>query len=182
MKNIDIRETTPADFEDIMKVERRAFGQEDEAKLTADLLNDPTAQPILSLLAFYNDKAIGHILFTRLYLNEISEQPLIHLLAPMAVLPEFQNQGIGGKLIKTGLEKLKAMGSEVVFVLGHIDYYPKYGFINDAGKLGYQAPYPIPDEVADAWMIQTLNSEGIKLVRGKIKCAKQLDKPEYWSE
>lgn len=182
-ENITIRETENKDRNTIFEVEKFAFGYDKEARLTEALLNDPTAKPTLSLLAFHNEKAVGHILFTRVYMNEMSEdQPLIHILAPLAVVPEYQKQGIGGMLIKAGLEKLKQAGSEVVFVLGHIGYYDKHGFIPDAGKLGYEAPYPIPQKFADAWMVQSLNPEGFAIKKGTVVCANELNKPEHWRE
>lgn len=183
IEDIQITETKASDFDDIMEVEELAFGSTKEAKLTADLLNDKTAEPILSLLAFHNKQAIGHILFTRVYINEMSvSQPLIHILAPLAIVPEYQNQSIGGLLINEGIKKLKEMGSALVFVLGHMEYYPKYGFIPDAKKLGYPAPYPIPEEFANAWMVQSLNPNGIMINKGNVLCANELDKPEHWRE
>jgi putative acetyltransferase len=182
-KRIQIRETKNNDFENIMIVEERAFGSDKEAKLTADLLNDETARPFLSLLAFEGKKAVGHIIFTRGYINEMdSNQPLIHILAPLAIIPEYQKQGIGGLLIREGLKRLKEMGSEMVFVLGHIDYYPRFDFIPDAKKLGYTAPFPIPEEFADAWMVQSLNSVGFVIEKGKVICANALNKEEHWRE
>ena len=182
LHEIQIREAGINDFNDIMTVEEQAFGYDKEAKLTAALLKDKTAEPILSLLAFHNNRAIGHILFTRLYINEMTHQPLIHILAPLAVIPEFQKQGIGGMLIIEGLKRLKEMGSEMVFVLGHMEYYPKYGFIPDAKKIGYSAPYPIPEEYANAWMVQSLNSKGFVIGKGNVICANELNKPEHWRE
>jgi putative acetyltransferase len=64
-------------------------------------------------------------------------------------------------LIREGLRKLKEIGVEMVFVLGHMKYYPQYGFTPDAGRLGFPAPYPIPPEHADAWMVQALSSDGL---------------------
>ncbi|WP_439182640.1 GNAT family N-acetyltransferase [Carboxylicivirga taeanensis] len=181
--NIEIRETNPKDFEDIMTVEERAFGYVKEARLTADLLSDTSAEPVLSLLAFHDKKPIGHVLFTRVYINEMSTtQPLNHILAPLAVIPEYQKQGIGGLLITEGLNRLKEMGSEMVFVLGHTDYYPKFGFIPDAKKLGFNAPHPIPNEHANAWMVQSLHPDGIVTSKGNVICSVELNKPEHWRE
>lgn len=181
--NIQIRETNGKDFNDIMVVEERAFGFVKEAQLTANLLNDKTAEPILSLLAFHEKEAIGHILFTRVYINEMNTtQPLIHILAPLAIIPEYQKQGVGGLLIKEGLRRLKEMGSEMVFVLGHTEYYPKFGFIPDAKKLGFTAPHPIPAEYANAWMLQSLNPKGFVIAKGNVICSNELNKPEHWRE
>ena len=180
--NIQIKETKKRDLNTIMMVEGRAFGYAKEAKLTADLLTDRTAESVLSLLAFHNNKAIGHILFTRAYINDRASQPLIHILAPLAVIPEYQKQGVGGMLIQEGLKRLKKMGSEMVFVLGHMEYYPRHGFIPDAGKKGYTAPYPIPKEFANAWMVQSLDPRGVMIEKGQVLCSDELDKPEHWRE
>jgi putative acetyltransferase len=182
LKNIEIRESEINDFNDIMEVEEQAFGCNEEAKLTADLLKDKTAEPILSLLVFHKNEAIGHVLFTRVYINEMTSQPLLHILAPLAIKPDYQKQGIGGILIREGLKRLKEMGSEMVFVLGHIEYYPKFGFVPNAKKIGVSTPYPIPKEFANAWMVQSLNPEGFLNRTGKIICANELNKPEHWRE
>jgi putative acetyltransferase len=74
------------------------------------------------------------------------------------------------------------MGSQLIFVLGHITFYPKYGFIADAKKQGFPAPYTIPDEHADAWMVQLLTPDALELNHGQIRCADELNKPELWVE
>ncbi|MFA5228707.1 MAG: N-acetyltransferase, partial [Candidatus Paceibacterota bacterium] len=98
LKDIQIRETNTNDFNDIMTVEKQAFGYDKEAQLVADLLADKTAEPMVSLLAFYQNEAVGHILFTRTYFDNQETQPMMHILAPLAVKPEYQRQGIGGML------------------------------------------------------------------------------------
>ncbi len=89
-------------LDDILFVERSAFGQDTEAELTRKLLNDPSAKPLLSLLAFKDDKAVGHILFTKARLTETPKTASIAFLAPLAIVPDYQRQGIGGKLIEKG--------------------------------------------------------------------------------
>ncbi len=91
------------------------------------------------------------------------------------------NQGVGGQLIKEGLKLLSESGVELVFVLGHPEYYPRHGF-KPAGALGFEAPYPIPDEHANAWMVQELRPGVIGSVSGKIICADVLNHPEHWRE
>ncbi len=182
LQKIQIRETGNNDFNDIMEVEKQAFGYDKEAELVAALLTDKSAEPIVSLLAFYNNTAIGHILFTRVYINTAKTQSVFHILAPLAVKPEFQKQGIGGELIKAGLGILKERGTELVFVLGHMEYYPKFGFIPDAGRLGFSAPYPIPEKHANAWMVQALGARSIEEYQGKVICSDELNKPEHWRE
>ncbi len=182
LKNIKIKESGTNDFKNIMEVEEQAFDSDEEAKLTEKLLKDKTANPILSLLAFHKNEAIGHVLFTRVYIDEMTNQPLLHILAPLAIKPGYQKRGIGELLIKEGLKRLKEMGSEMVFVLGHTEYYPKFGFVPDAQKIGFSAPFPIPEKFADAWMVQSLNPEGFHNKTGKIICADELNKPELWRE
>lgn len=180
--NIKIRNTTTKDINDIIQIQKAAFGENSIEKLTDDLLKDETAKPIISLLAIDKYKPIGHILFTNCAIEGIVICPLMHILAPLAVIPEYQNKGIGGILIKEGIQVLKEINSQLVFVLGHIEYYPKYGFINDAKKLGHPTPYPIPDEVADAWMVQSLSNNKQFNYKGKVICARSMDAPEHWRE
>ena len=177
-----IREASALDLNEVLFIEREAFGHGKEAGLVNDLLNDPTAEPILSLLAFDNDRPAGHILFTRVRLLGVDQSPSMSILAPLAVLADFKNQGIGGRLIDEGIRILAESGVELVFVLGHPGYYPRHGFKQPAGALGFEAPYPIPDEHADAWMVQELRSNVIGRVSGKIVCADALNKPEHWRE
>lgn len=166
----------------LTKVEKTAFGYDKEAELTADLLADTSAEPRLSLLAFHEGRAIGHVLFTRGYIEDAALQPLVYILAPLAVIPDFQKQGVGGLLIRKGIEILKEKGAKLVFVLGHKEYYPRHGFVQNAQGMGYSTPYPnpTPAEYAQYWMIQRLTDE--ELPKGRIICANTLFKPEHWRE
>lgn len=182
LEDIQIKETSMVDFDDIINVEKLAFGYDKEARLVAGLLADQTAEPIISLLAFYRGEAVGHILFTRAYFEVYQQQPLMHILAPLAVKPEYQRKGIGGMLINTGIRLLKERGSMMVFVLGHKEYYPKYGFIPYATRLGYPAPYPIPDEYGEYWMVQPLSPAGFDIGKGKVECSDVLNRIENWRD
>ena len=166
---------------DVLFVESEAFGRDEEARLVKELLADPSAEPVLSLLAFKDNRAVGHILFTRAHLTNIEETLSSVILAPLAVVPDVQKQGIGGQLIHQGLKQLNEAGTDLVFVLGHPEYYPRYGF-EPAGHRGFEAPYPIPDKHADAWMVQALRPGLIGTVSGKVVCADALNKPEHWRE
>ena len=179
---MQIREASTSDLKDVLFIEREAFGHGKEAGLVNDLLNDPSAKPVLSLLAFDNHRPVGHILFTKIWLRGVPESPSMSILAPLAVLPDFQNKGIGGRLIDEGLRLLTESGVELVFVLGHPGYYPRHGFKQPAGALGFEAPFPIPDEHADAWMVKELRPNVIGRVSGKVACADMLNKPEHWRE
>jgi putative acetyltransferase len=178
---VRIEEALESDTQDVLSVERMAFGQDDEAELVRALLSDPSAQPLLSLLAWEGGRPLGHVLFTAARLREAPHAGTIAILAPLAVVPGAQRRGIGGALVARGLELLSAAGVSLVFVLGHPDYYPRHGF-EPAGRLGFEAPFPIPDEDADAWMVQALAPRVIGPVRGKVICADALNEPEYWRE
>ncbi len=175
-----IREALHSDLDNVLSVERAAFGSDEEANLVCDLLGDTSAKPIVSLLAFQENRAIGHILFTRARLEAEPTLPC-SILAPLAVVPDAQNQGIGGKLVKHGLQILAKSGVYLVFVLGHPAYYPRYGF-KPASKLGFDAPYPIPEKNEDAWMVQALRPGATETFRGKVICADTLNNPKYWHE
>lgn len=179
--NFTIHITTERDINDIREVETNAFGFSKEADLVADLLGDETAHPMLSLLARHQGKAIGHILFTRATLNGEIDTPLMHILAPLAVIPEYQGMGVGGLLIRHSIKHLKAMGCQMVFVLGHAAYYPRHGFEPYAEEKGYPAPYPIPVQYQSCWMLQSLSAQPLGQT-GRIQCAQTLMKPEHWRE
>jgi putative acetyltransferase len=177
---VQIRQTTDADLNDILLVEREAFNKDKEAELTKDMLFDPTAQPLTSFLAYIDNQPAGHILFTTAHLTG-NPAVKVSILAPLAVVPKFQRQGVGAALIKKGLEILQQSGVELVFVLGHPTYYPRSGFM-PAGKLGFEAFYPIPEKDADAWMVLHLRPNIIGSVSGKVIPCEALKKPEHWRE
>lgn len=177
--NIQIREATEKDRPKIYDVEYRAFNEPDEAIFADELLDDPTAQPITSLLAFDGDQPVGHILFTKARLENYEEQLSISILAPLAIVPEYQKKGIGGQLIRAGLEILKAQQVDLVFVLGHIDYYPRHGF-KPALPQGFLPPYPTKKGLEDAWMVQALSDIRTEDFSGVVKPAEAMDKPEDW--
>jgi putative acetyltransferase len=176
-----IRETTLSDLDAILAVEDAAFGRDDVVGLTRDLLHDPTAIPALSLLAFDGDRPVGHILFTSARLEPSAPSATLSILAPLAVIPEEQGNGVGGALIEYGLRVLSDAGVGLVFVLGHPGYYPRHGFA-PAGCQGFDAPYPIPAKDADAWMVRELRPGLIGNLRGTVLCAEALDRPEHWRE
>lgn len=180
---MEIRESTEQDLIGLLAVEEKAFGETEGPviiELVRDLLKDPTAQPLLSLIALHDQKIVGHILFTKAVINGFAEAESA-ILAPLAVEPGFQNRGVGGSLIKKGLKLLADAGVKLVFVLGHPTYYPKFGF-EPAGRQGIIAPYPIPAAVEEAWMVRELNPGYIGRITGPVKCAKALDHPEHWAE
>jgi len=181
---LKIRTSNESDKREINSIHIKAFGEEqgpEIACLVNALFADRTAEPLLSLVAIDDEKIIGHILFTKADVVQSAESVSARILAPLAVHPDFQKRGVGGQLIKNGLAQLKSSGVELVFVLGHPDYYPRCGF-TPAGVKGFEAPYPIPEKDAGAWMVQELCSEVIGRVKGRVCCSEVLNRPEHWRE
>lgn len=179
-----VRETVGDETDAILQVARTAFGSEQDDEITTlinELLRDPTAEPRLSLVAVDDDTIAGHVIFSRVDLQQSPRTATASILAPLAVHPDHQRQGIGGMLIAEGLKRLRDMRIDLVFVLGHPTYYQKHGFL-PAGVRGYNAPYPILPEHAEAWMVQELRPGIIERTQGRISCAQSLNDPKYWQE
>lgn len=176
--NLSIRESSEQDREIIYQVEHQAFNEIEEAILADNILQDSTAETI-SLLAFDDEKAVGHILFSRAKIADTKIPASLMILAPLAVIPAYQNMGIGGQLIEAGLNILQRNHVDLVFVLGHIDYYSRHGF-KPALPQGFIPPYPTQKGQEDAWMFQTLSSINLSSITGKVITTKTLNKIEYW--
>lgn len=179
-----IREAHATDSRAIHSLIRAAFGDQEGREinqLVDNMLVDPTARPILALVASVDEQVAGHILFSRVRIQDDSQETAASILAPLCVHPDYQSQGIGGMLIRQGLEQLKKCGVELVFVLGYPGYYSRFGFA-PAGMQGLEAPYPIPPEHADAWMAQELQPGVIRALSGKVVCCDSLDEAKYWQE
>jgi len=176
---VSIAEATAADLSDVLLVEREAFGGAVEAGLVEELLGDPTAMPRLSLLARVGERPVGHVLFTAVRLRDSARPVSASILAPLAVVPEFQRKGVGGRLTEWGVQRLRDSGVQLVFVLGYPEYYSRHGF-EPATPLGLAAPYPISPE--EAWMVRALEPGLLGTVRGTVECAETMSRPEYWRE
>jgi putative acetyltransferase len=150
-----------------------------EADLAKHLLTDPTAKPLLSLMAFIEDHHAGPILFTKARLLNSPREIAVSFLAPLAVEPKFQRQGVGNGLLNKGLEHLSKSGVKLVFVVGYPSYYPRHEFA-PAGTLGFETPYPILKLHANAWMVKALRPDVIGSVSGKVVCCDTLNKPALW--
>jgi len=143
-KRIGICQEEPGDVAGIRSVNENAFGQPEEANIV-DALR-AAGGVILSLVAVEEGEIVGHILFSPVTIeSEVGVFAAVGL-APMAVLPTHQRKGIGSKLVQTGLEKLRPMGHEAVIVLGHAEYYPRFGFV-PASKYSIRWEMEVPDDV-----------------------------------
>ncbi|QMS87976.1 N-acetyltransferase [Nostoc edaphicum CCNP1411] len=150
---MNIRCETLTDYPAIAEVNTLAFGQENEAKLVEKIRRSHRYIPELSLVAEIENVVVGHILFS--YIDLVDEQTLQVLgLAPLAIHPQFQRQGIGSALIKAGLEIAEANKEAVVIVLGHPQFYTRFGFKTSV-VYGIESPFPIPKEF---FMVKPLQS------------------------
>ena len=141
---LTIRRETPKDIDSIRYVNEQAFGQKEEAEIIDKLRKRDVVT--LSLVAVQADQIVGHILFSPVSVeSEYSSFEAI-TLAPMAVLPEYQRKGIGSQLVRVGLEECLRLGHEIMVVLGHPDYYPRFGFV-PASTYSIKCKYDVPDEV-----------------------------------
>jgi len=157
-----IRSERREDSEAIHEVNRLAFGQEDEALLVRRIRNSSYFIPDLSLVASQKGQIVGHILFSMISIEGQHGKKCVLSLAPMAVHPEFQNQGIGSKLVREGLKRCRNLGHKIVIVIGHPDYYPRFGFV-PAREKGLEAPFPVPDE---AFMVLELAPKALAGIKG----------------
>lgn len=160
---MNIHEENFADINTIWNINADAFETEAEANLVNALRDSGCT--FISLVAETDNIIVGHVLFTPVELTGNKNKLKIMGLAPMAVLHQYQNKGIGSKLVKTGIEHCKSQGYDVVVVLGHPGYYPKFGFVPSVAY-GIKSEYEVPDE---AFMILELVPDSLKDHRGTIK-------------
>lgn len=160
---ITIRREMPEDIDAIRDVNERAFGGREEADIV-DALRKRNAI-ILSLIADIDDSIVGHILFSPVTIeSESASFPAVGL-GPMSVLPKFQRKGIGSRLVVIGLDECRILGHEIIVVLGHADYYPRFGFV-PARARGIECEFEAPDE---AWMLLELREGALGGRRGTVK-------------
>ncbi len=159
-----IRPEKIKDYTAIHEVNELAFGGRAEADLIEALRKTDSFIPELSLVAVRNGEVIGHILFSPIVIKSKERVISALALAPMAVHPKFQNQGVGTKLIRRGHEDCRRLGYKVVVVIGHPGYYPRFGFLPARDK-GLQVPFPVPDE---AFMVLEFVPGALEATQGEI--------------
>jgi putative acetyltransferase len=158
---IEIRLEQPIDINSIHKINESAFGQPTEANLVDQLRTQ--CSEALSLVALSEDRVVGHILFTPVTITGAQKEIKGMGLAPMSVLPEYQRQGIGSQLARAGLEILRQQNCPFVIVLGHPEYYPRFGFV-PASRHSISCQWPdVPDE---AFMVLILDQDVMSKVNG----------------
>ncbi len=169
--NIIYRQEQPKDYLKTEALIEQSFRNEkmsdqQEHFLVQRIRSSNAFIPELSVVAVnQQDEIIGQILFSKIRI-ENKEQAIESLaLAPVSVHPDYQKHGIGSMLVKKGLEKAKEAGYHSVIVLGHADYYPRFGF-KPASLWGIEAPFDVPDE---AFMALELEKNALKKVSGVVQ-------------
>jgi len=157
-----IREESEQDMAQVFVLNQAAFETDAEAQLVDAMRAQ--IHGVISLVAVEGDQVLGHIMFSPVTVGGGSEVK-IYGLAPMAVDPAVQKQGIGSALVKAGLEYCKSHQVEAVVVLGHSAYYPRFGF-KTAADFGLDCEYEVPSEV---FMAQALNPGSLNVVEGVVK-------------
>ena len=168
---IEIRQENEKDYEEIYKVIKVAFETAEhsdgkEQDLVVSLRKSENFIPELSLVAIQDKKIVGYILFTKINIGKYEELAL----APLAVLPKYQRQGIGKKLIEKGHGIAKELEFHYSVVLGSEKYYPKFGYV-PASQYGIKAPFEVLDE---NFMAIKLNNSDKKIL-GTVEYAKEFN-------
>jgi putative acetyltransferase len=169
---IEIRQEEPQDRDAIRLVVRAAFDGRDAEVRLVDLLRDRDKTPI-SLVASSGHQIVGHILFSPITVGQTPEGFRGLGLAPVAVQPGFQNQGVGSTLIREGLDRCKQGGYDAVVVLGHPNYYPRFGF-RTASAYGLGNEYGVDD----GFMILGLKAGILDKIDGVVRYAPEFREVE----
>lgn len=144
MTPLSIRPETAFDVPAIYQVNKLAFGRDSEAQLVNRLRQNGAIT--LSWVAERDGEIVGHILFSPVTVTAEDEVWTAVALGPMAVMPACHRQGIGSSLIRAALLYLRESGQDVVFVLGHADYYPRFGF-KPTRPFGIRWEVDVPEDV-----------------------------------
>ncbi|MFC1931273.1 GNAT family N-acetyltransferase [Chloroflexota bacterium] len=147
---LTIRPEAPQDIGAIRYVNEQAFGQENESRLVEKLRKRDVLT--ISLVAIKDGEIVGHIAFSPVVIESGRSSFEVSTLAPIAVLPRYQRKGIGSQLVRAGLEECRRLGHEIVVLVGHPSYYPRFGFVPARPK-GIDCEFEVPEE---AWMILEL--------------------------
>ena len=162
--NVIVRGEIASDHVVIHRVNEAAFGSLEEANLVDALRAEGNV--LLSLVADRDGQVVGHILFSRMWIDTALGEIEAVALAPMAVLPEYQRQGIGRRLVPYGLDALQGHGERIVIVVGHPEYYPHFGF-STALTRSLESPFS-----PEAFMALELRPGALDGVRGRVRYAR----------
>lgn len=140
-----VRTERAADVDAVRKLNKKAFKGKSESKLVDALRGTEWYVPELALVAELDGRVAGHLLLSLIEIKEGDSCVPALALAPMSVLPEFQRKGIGSALVKHGLAEAARLGHKIVVLVGHPEYYPRFGFVK-AGEKKLSLPFECQPE------------------------------------
>ncbi len=159
---LTLRNEIPADYARVYEINRLAFdGSDAEPQLVDAIRRSPGA---ISLVADEDGRVVGHILLSPITIETEGGSLPAMSLAPMAVHPDFQKRGIGSALVRAGLDACREQGHAIVIVLGHIHYYPRFGFSAGLAQ-GLKCPF---GDCGEAWMALELVPGALAGVTGNV--------------
>ena len=144
--DIIVRKEIKKDSAAISEVNSLAFKRKNEGLLIEKLRMTKEFNPKLSLVAIYKKRIIGHLLLYPIKMIVGKKRQTILALAPMCVHPDYQRKGIGTKLVRRGIKRANDLGYKSIIVIGHSDYYPRFGF-KEACRYGITGPFKVPSNV-----------------------------------
>lgn len=163
-EDLIVRDENPEDEPAIRRINEAAFERPDEANLIESLRGEGAV--VCSLVAEMQKELVAHILFSRMFLEDPAGPVPAVALAPVATLPRHQRRGIGGRLIREGLDRLADSGERIVFVLGHPGYYSRFGFSAQKAR-SISSPFP-----PESFMAMELRPGALDGVRGSVRYPK----------
>ena len=161
-----IRPEFPSDYASVYTITASAFGRDSEADLN-NLLRDADAL-ILSQVAEIEGEIVGHAAYSLVSITDDREVSHFPALGPIAVAPAFQRQGIGSKLVRAGLTAMSQAGYGLLFLVGHVSYYPRFGF-QPAQPLGFTSDYVKVDGPHEHFMAAVLDAQLLDSARGHVR-------------
>jgi putative acetyltransferase len=176
---MNIRTATPKDADAVRCVHLSAFPESERdlvAGLAVDLLNEAVIPPVLALVSERDDGVVGHVAFSPVKTCD-TQAHVGYLLAPLAVTPAYQNQGVASLLIEAGIAHLSAWGPGILLVYGDPKFYSRFGFTAGSAAL-YTPPYEL--QHAFGWQGMPLGDVEARPSAVGISCVPSLGHPALW--
>ena len=176
---MDIKLFQKADLISVQKVIETSFPDEENEEISQfafDLSTETSSPQIVSLIAKVDNQIIGYVSYSPIFLKS---DTIIsgYILAPLAVSPEHQKQGVGSNLINSGIDLLTKEGADALLVYGDPSYYERFGFKEEVGR-SFVPPYPLQYPVG--WTGMMLNDTALPEEPIKFECVTALSKPDLW--
>lgn len=170
---VHVQPERTSDRDAVERIHREAYGEGREARLVHELRATPAYIRELSLVAHLDERPVGHLMFTRVEIDRgAGADPVPALaLAPLGVHPDFQDRGIGRRLVETGLDRARSMGHRIAVALGDPAYLSAFGFL-PAGRAGLAPPFEV---FGSAWMARALVPGALEGVSGRLSLPPPFD-------